>query len=90
MRRARQRREGTDLASTSPEKTAYDPNAGEWIPTTCNMCFNNCSIKAHVIDGVIVELTGNPDSPYRLWPHLWKRCRRHHAAVRSEPYPPNP
>lgn len=55
--------EGTDLASTSPEKTAYDPNAGEWIPTTCNMCFNNCSIKAHVIDGVIVELTGNPDSP---------------------------
>lgn len=27
------------------------------------MCFNNCSIKAHVIDGVIVELTGNPDSP---------------------------
>ncbi len=56
-------KEGTDLASTSPEKTAYDPNAGEWIPTTCNMCFNNCSIKAHVIDGVIVELTGNPDSP---------------------------
>ena len=44
------------------EKTAYDPKAGEWIPTTCNMCFNNCSIKAHVIDGVVVELTGNPDS----------------------------
>ncbi len=41
---------------------AYDPKAGEWIPTTCNMCFNNCSIKAHVIDGVVVELTGNPDS----------------------------
>ena len=35
-------KEGTDLAITSPEKTAYDPNAGEWIPTTCNMCFNNC------------------------------------------------
>ena len=56
-------KEGTDLASTSPEKVAYDPNAGEWIPTTCNMCFNNCSIKAHVVDGVVVELTGNPDSP---------------------------
>ncbi|WP_295995408.1 molybdopterin-dependent oxidoreductase [uncultured Adlercreutzia sp.] len=58
-------KEGTDLANTSlvPEKMAYDPNAGEWIPTTCNMCFNNCSIKAHVIDGVVVELTGNPDSP---------------------------
>lgn len=56
-------KEGTDLASTAPEKVAYDPEAGEWIPTTCNMCFNNCSIKAHVIDGVVVELTGNPDSP---------------------------
>lgn len=55
-------KEGTDLASTSPEKTAYDPEAGEWIPTTCNMCFNNCSIKAHVVDGVVVELTGNPES----------------------------
>ena len=55
--------EPASLASTSPEKTAYDLNAGEWIPTTCNMCFNNCSIKAHVVDGVVVELTGNPDSP---------------------------
>ena len=57
--------EPASLASTSPEKTAYDLNAGEWIPTTCNMCFNNCSIEAvpHVVDGVVVELTGNPDSP---------------------------
>ena len=54
---------GQSLANTSPEKMAYDPNEGEWIPTCCNMCFCNCSIKAHVIDGVVVELTGNPDSP---------------------------
>ncbi len=47
----------------SVEKMAYDPNAGEWIPTTCNMCFNNCSILAHVVDGTVVELKGNPDSP---------------------------
>ncbi|MEC4183368.1 molybdopterin-dependent oxidoreductase [Adlercreutzia sp. R21] len=58
---AEQKGEDTNLASTSPEKVAYDPNAGEWIPTVCNMCFNNCSIKAHVVDGVVVELTGNPD-----------------------------
>lgn len=42
---------------------AYDPDAGEWIPTTCNMCFNHCSILAHVVDGTVVELKGNPDSP---------------------------
>lgn len=50
-------------AGAVAEKVAYDPNAGEWIPTCCNMCFNNCSILAHVIDGVVVELTGDPNSP---------------------------
>ena len=50
-------------AEVAPEKVAYDPNAGEWVRTCCNMCFNNCSIKAHVVDGVVVELTGDPDSP---------------------------
>ena len=53
---------GESLPNSAPEKTAYDMNEGEWIPTTCNMCFNNCSIKAHVVDGVVVELAGNPDS----------------------------
>lgn len=38
-------------------------DAGEWIPTSCNMCFSACSILAHVVDGVVVELKGNPDSP---------------------------
>ncbi len=55
--------EATDLASTAPEPAAYDAAEGTWCPTTCNMCFNNCSIKAHVVDGTVVELTGNPDSP---------------------------
>lgn len=32
---------GESLPNTAPEKTAYDMNEGEWIPTTCNMCFNN-------------------------------------------------
>ncbi|MFR3092202.1 MAG: hypothetical protein ACLTMP_11165 [Eggerthella lenta] len=27
------------------------------------MCFNNCSIKAHVIDGVVVELITIPTAP---------------------------
>ena len=36
---------------------------GEWIPTSCNMCFSQCSILAHVVDGVVVELKGNSNSP---------------------------
>ena len=77
-------KEGTDLASTSPEKTAYDPEAGEWIPTTCNMCFNNCSIKAHVVDGVVVELTGNPRKLH--WQRAYLRQgRRGHYDARTIP-----
>lgn len=34
-----------------------------WIPTSCNMCFNNCGILAHRVDGVVVKLEGNPNSP---------------------------
>lgn len=34
-----------------------------WIPTSCNMCFNNCSIRVHKVDGVVVKIEGNPDSP---------------------------
>ena len=49
-------------AEAPKEKVAYDRDEGKWVPTTCNMCFNNCSILAHVVDGVVVELEGNPDS----------------------------
>lgn len=52
--------------SPKAEKEAGQPQeskAGEWIPTSCNMCFSACSILAHVVDGVVVEIKGNPDSP---------------------------
>lgn len=60
------------LAGCAPKSASEDEEEaakagvegkGEWIPTTCNMCFNSCSILAHVVDGVVVELKGNPDSP---------------------------
>mgnify|MGYP000473701611 CR=1 FL=1 len=58
------------------EKTAYDPKAGEWIPTTCNMCFNNCSIKAHVIDGVVVERDGQSRQFHRPRAYMRQGARR--------------
>ena len=33
-----------------------------WIPTSCNMCFNNCSIKVHRVDGIVVKIEGNTDT----------------------------
>ena len=34
-----------------------------WIPTTCLMYYNTCSIKVHRVNGVAVKIEGNPDSP---------------------------
>ena len=56
----------------------------KWVPTTCNMCFNQCSILAHVVDGKVVELKGNPDSPVGRG-HICQGRIGHYAALRSEP-----
>lgn len=39
-----------------------DKKEDRWISTACSMCYGNCSIRCHVIDGVVVNVEGNPDS----------------------------
>ncbi|MFH1651233.1 MAG: molybdopterin-dependent oxidoreductase [Chloroflexota bacterium] len=34
-----------------------------WIKSTCNICFSMCAIRVHRVDGVVVEIEGNPDCP---------------------------
>jgi anaerobic selenocysteine-containing dehydrogenase len=34
-----------------------------WIKTTCNICFNMCAIRVHRVDGVVVNIEGNPECP---------------------------
>lgn len=34
-----------------------------WIPSVCGMCYNQCGILAHRIDGTVVKIEGNPRSP---------------------------
>ena len=34
-----------------------------WIKTTCNICFSMCAIRVHRVDGVVVNIEGNPDCP---------------------------
>ena len=70
-------------AEILPEKVAYQETDGEWIPTTCNMCFNTCAILAHVVDGVVVELKGNPD-----WPGGGHICGKGAAGI-MQLYDPN-
>jgi molybdopterin-containing oxidoreductase family molybdopterin binding subunit len=33
-----------------------------WIASSCALCYSNCSILAHRVDGVVVKIEGNPDS----------------------------
>ena len=34
-----------------------------WIPSACSMCYSNCGIVAHRVDGTVVKIEGNPNNP---------------------------
>ncbi|MBK6554149.1 MAG: molybdopterin-dependent oxidoreductase [Rhodocyclaceae bacterium] len=38
-------------------------NAERWVPSHCSMCYHGCPIVAHVRDGVLVKIEGNPATP---------------------------
>lgn len=42
------------------------PKEDKWVKTVCLMCQNCCPIVAHVEDGVVTKLEGNPESPHSL------------------------
>ncbi|BAK44014.1 molybdopterin-dependent oxidoreductase [Eggerthella sp. YY7918] len=54
---------GCSTSTGSKAKEGSEAKEEKWIPTTCNGCFNRCGILAHVVDGVAMELKGNPASP---------------------------
>ena len=47
------------------KQAVQKPNTQEdvWIPSACAICFNQCSIRVHRVNGVVVKIEGNPDSP---------------------------
>ncbi len=34
-----------------------------WITTVCFQCYSHCPIRVHRVDGVVVKIEGNPNSP---------------------------
>lgn len=34
-----------------------------WAKSACKMCIHSCAIRAHVKDGVVVKIEGDPDNP---------------------------
>ena len=47
------------------------------IPTICYMCYSHCSTKARLVDGVLVDLEGNPEAPH----NRGKLCAKGRAAI---------
>ncbi len=43
-----------------PDTTIWED---KWIPSVCTICYGGCAIKAHRVNGTIVKIEGNPDSP---------------------------
>lgn len=33
-----------------------------WVPTSCSLCYGNCSILVHRVEGTVVKIEGNPES----------------------------
>ncbi len=37
-------------------------SGGQWIPSTCGLCYSSCSILVHREGNVITKIEGNPES----------------------------
>ncbi len=42
------------------------PKQDQWMPTVCYGCYNACGVKANVVDGVVLDIVGDPDNPGSL------------------------
>lgn len=53
------------------------PQEDIWIPTTCDMCYNACTVRVRRKNGVAVKIEGIPDAP----PNYGKLCAKGNAAL---------
>jgi anaerobic selenocysteine-containing dehydrogenase len=43
-------------------RAAPKGETNRWIPSSCSLCYSNCSILAHNVNGVLIKIEGNPES----------------------------
>ncbi len=56
---------------------AYEGETGEWRATTCQGCTSWCAIEGLVVNGKVVKVRGNPNSPSQ------RICPRPHLAIQQ-------
>lgn len=52
-----------ELATNAAAAVRWGREAGEWIPSCCNMCGGQCGIMVHVVDGVVEKIEPNDWNP---------------------------
>ena len=56
----------------------YEGEAGKWVASTCQGCTSWCSIQGLVVDGKVIKVRGNPNSPSG-----GRICPRPHLALQQ-------
>src|SRR3990172_1029055 len=51
------------MGRSRPGPPAVERRDDVWIPSACGICYNQCGIRAHRVDGTLVKIEGNPESP---------------------------
>src|ERR1035438_542000 len=52
-----------DLPTNAEGVQQWGRNAGQWIPSCCNMCGGQSGIMVHVVDGVVEKIEPNNWNP---------------------------
>ena len=47
----------------NPRPVKHKAEEDVWVKTACNVCFSMCAIRAHRVNGTVVNIEGNPDCP---------------------------
>ena len=77
---ARQRLDGAAAWPYRHPRAQRQANRVE--PAGCNICFNCCPTKVHLLDGALVKITGNEDDPLfqgRVCPKSQLNVQLHHS-----------
>lgn len=47
----------------SNPSSSVESKSGRWVPSSCCVCYGQCSIRVHVVEETVVKIEGNPSSP---------------------------